>query len=95
MTAAELIIWGSEIDVSRHGDTAALGCQDCVTKWIGAYPAPRKTAEESMRALQHIAGEEKVALLYTDGSGELEKASLFPLESHMMSLHLIVHKTMV
>ena len=29
-----------------------------------------------MRALQHFAGEEKVSLLYTDGSGELERASL-------------------
>ena len=47
-----------------------------MTKWIGAYPAPRKTAEESMRALQHFVGKEKVSLLYTDGSGELEKASL-------------------
>ena len=72
---ADHIILGSEIDFSRHGGTAALGCQDFVTTWTGAYTAPRKDAEESMRALQHFAGKEKVSLLYTDGSGELEKAS--------------------
>ena len=63
LATADHIILGPEIDVSRHGDTAALGCQDFVTKWIGAYPAPRKNAEESVRALQHFAGEEKVSLL--------------------------------
>ena len=39
------IILGSECDFSRHGDTAAMGCQDHYTQWIAGYPAPRKTAE--------------------------------------------------
>ena len=59
LVTADHIILGPETDFSRHGDAAALGCQGFITKWIGAYPAPRKTADESMRALQHFAGQEK------------------------------------
>ena len=75
LITADHFILGSESDFSRHGDTAALGCQDFASKWIGGYPAPRKTAEESIKALQHFVGNEIVNLFYTDGSPELEAAS--------------------
>ena len=75
LVTADHIIIATESDYSRHGDTAVLGCQDLATKWIGGYPAPHKTAEETIKALQHFAGKEKVALLYSDGSGELEAAA--------------------
>ena len=66
---------GSESDYSRHGDTAALVCQDFITKWIGGYPAPANSAAETVTAFQHVAGRTKVKHMYTDGSGELEAAS--------------------
>ena len=34
LATAEHIVLGSETDFSRHGDTAALVCQDFSTKWI-------------------------------------------------------------
>ena len=75
LITADHIVLGSEEDHSRHGDTAALVCQDFATKWLGGYPAPAKSAPESTAALQHFVGEEKVKRLYSDGSGELEAAS--------------------
>ena len=76
LVTADHIILGSEIDFSRHGDTAALGCQDFVTKWIGAYLAPRKPAEESMRALRHFAGKEKVSSLCFTRMGQVSLRKL-------------------
>ena len=75
LVTADHIVLGSESDYSRHGDTAALVIQDFGTKWLGAYPAPAKSAAESKTALQHFVGKAKVKLLYSDGSGELDAAS--------------------
>ena len=69
LVTADHIVLGSEDDFSRHGDTAALVCQDFCTKWIGGYPAPAKSAAESTTALQHFVGRSKVKRLYSDGSG--------------------------
>ena len=75
LVTADHIVLGSEKDFSRHGDTAALVCQDFGTKWIAGYPAPEKSGAESVKALQHFVGRAKVKLLYSDGSGELEAAT--------------------
>ena len=69
-------MFGSQTDFSRHGDTAAFVCQDLSTKWIAGYPANTKSAPDTVNALQHIIGQSKVQRLYSDGSGELEAASL-------------------
>ena len=51
-------------------------CQDFSTKWIAGYPANTKSAPATVKALQHFTGQSKVQRLYSDGSGELEAASL-------------------
>ena len=75
LITADHIVLGSESNFSRHGDTVALVCQDCSTKWIGGYPAPAKGVDATVVALQHVAGRSRVKQMYTGGSGELEAAS--------------------
>ena len=85
LVTADHIVLGSESDFSRHGDTAALVCQDFGTKWIAGYPAPAKSAAESTTAFQHFVGDSKVKRLYSDGSGELGAASQNMLIPHDVS----------
>ena len=74
LITADHIVLGSETDFSRHGDTAALVCQDFSTTWIAGYPAPAKSAAESTVSLQHFIGKVKGVHMYTDESAELEAA---------------------
>ena len=60
LVTADHIVLGSETDFSRHGDTAALVCQDFSTKWIAGYPAPAQRAAESTVARQHFVCQSKV-----------------------------------
>ena len=76
---------GSETDFSRHGDTAALVCQELEHTWIAGYPAPAKSGDESITALQHVIGKAQIKRLYSDGSGELESASIFLTTPHDVS----------
>ena len=58
------------------GDKEALVVYDRATTCLDGFPAPTKDAEESTRAFQQFIGpQEKVKLLYSDGSGELDAAS--------------------
>ena len=57
LVTADHIVLGSETDYSRHGDTAALVCQDFGTKWVAGYPVPAQSAAESTAALQHFVGQ--------------------------------------
>ena len=56
-----------------------------ITKWIAGYPAPAKSADEPVTALQHVIGKSKVQRLYSDGSGELEKATQTLASPHDVS----------
>ena len=66
----------NEDDMSRSQDRAALVVQDRATRWIQAYPAPSKNAEQTGMALQRFMGPgNKPKYIYTDGSHEFEKAA--------------------
>ena len=49
---------------------------DVGTKFLGCYPLPNKTSEQAETALRHFIGTQKVNLLYSDGSGEIEAVAV-------------------
>ena len=48
---------------------------DIGTKFIACYPLKDKTAESAEIAIRHFLGPQAVALLYSDGSGEIDAAA--------------------
>jgi len=66
LTADHAII--NEDDQSRSNDRAALVVLDKATRWMQAYPAPSKSAEQTKMALQRFMGPgKKPDYIYTDG----------------------------
>ena len=49
-------------------------CLDIATRWVKAYPAKTKTAEETKVALRHFMGTVDPKRIYSDNSQEIKKA---------------------
>ena len=55
---------------------AATTIFDVCTKFLACYPLPNKTAEQAELAWRHFIGTQKVKLLHSDGSCEIEAAAI-------------------
>ena len=63
------------MDISRHGDVAALITYNRATHWLEGFGSCSKDAASSKQALQRFMGPQcEPQLIYTDNSEEFGKA---------------------
>ena len=75
ITCDHIILGRIDNNPAVEGRRTAMTIYDVGTKFLGCYPLVNKTAEQATVALRHFIGSQKIKLLHSDGSGEIEKAA--------------------